>query len=182
MSFDSSYDVIIIGSGLGGLGAALTLAVKDKRVLLLEQHNLQGGFASSFVRGRFEFEVALHEMADVGGPEEENKGPIRYFLKDEGGIDVEFIPIPDAYHLILTGEHKLNAKFPFGPEEYIDAVCAAVPETWDALLSTPIPKAMNTIPPTKIAIEIIARPRNLLRCMSHLLHHSSFKFFYIKIE
>ena len=100
-----------------------------KRVLLLEQHNLQGGFASSFVRGRFEFEVALHEMADVG-PEGENKGPIRYFLKDEAGIDVEFVPIPDAYHLILTGqEHKLNAKFPFGVEAYIDAVCSAAPET-----------------------------------------------------
>ena len=32
------------------------------RVLLLEQHNLPGGFATSFVRGRFEFEAALHEL------------------------------------------------------------------------------------------------------------------------
>ena len=32
------------------------------KVLLLEQHNVLGGFTSSFVRGGFEFETALHEL------------------------------------------------------------------------------------------------------------------------
>ncbi len=129
-SFDSSYDVVVIGAGLGGLGAALNLALSQKQVLLLEQHNLPGGFASSFVRGRFEFEISLHEMCAVGPPEGPLKGPIRYVLHDESNVDVEFVPVPEAYHLILTGEeNKINVKLPFGVENFIDAVCSAVPET-----------------------------------------------------
>ena len=129
-SFDSSYDVVVIGAGLGGLGAALNLALSQKSVLLLEQHNLPGGFASSFIRGRFEFEISLHEMCAVGPPEGPLKGPIRYILHDESSVDVEFVPVPEAYHLILTGEeHKVNVKLPFGVENFIDTVCSAVPET-----------------------------------------------------
>lgn len=128
-TFDSSYDAVVVGSGLGGLAAALRLAVASKRVLLLEQHNLPGGFATSFVRGRFEFEASLHELADVG-PEGPNKGPIRYFFQDEAGVDVEFVPIPEAYRVILTDEaHKIDVELPYGVPEYIDAVCEAVPET-----------------------------------------------------
>jgi prolycopene isomerase len=63
-----AYDCVVIGAGNGGLGAAAQLAAKGASVLLLEQHNVPGGFASSFVRGRFEFEAALHEFCDVGSP------------------------------------------------------------------------------------------------------------------
>ena len=51
------YDCVVIGAGNGGLAAAARLAAAGVRVLLLEQHNLPGGFASSFTRGRFEFEI-----------------------------------------------------------------------------------------------------------------------------
>ncbi|MFX1379791.1 MAG: FAD-dependent oxidoreductase, partial [Promethearchaeota archaeon] len=53
-----TYPVIVIGAGLGGLGAACQLTSVGKKVLLLEKHNVPGGFASSFVRGRFEFDSA----------------------------------------------------------------------------------------------------------------------------
>ena len=56
----SDYDAIIIGAGNGGLTAALTVANAGRKVLLLEKHNVPGGCATSFIRGRFEFEVALH--------------------------------------------------------------------------------------------------------------------------
>ena len=52
-----SYDVIIVGAGNGGLIAACTLSQMGFRTLLLEKHNLPGGCAASFVRGRFEFEA-----------------------------------------------------------------------------------------------------------------------------
>ena len=48
------YDCVVIGAGNGGLGAAAQLAAKGAKVLVLEQHSVPGGFASSFVRGRFE--------------------------------------------------------------------------------------------------------------------------------
>ncbi|MGB4215257.1 MAG: FAD-dependent oxidoreductase [Dethiobacteria bacterium] len=106
-----SPDVIVVGAGLGGLAAALKLASEGVKVLLLEQHNLPGGFATSFVRGCFEFEVSLHEMSDVGPPG--NKGAVRRFLEDETGVQVEFLPVPEAYHLVLP-ESEINIKIPFG--------------------------------------------------------------------
>ena len=62
----SDYDVIVVGAGNAGLTAAATLQRAGKRTLLLEQHNVPGGCATSFRRGRFEFEVALHQLSGVG--------------------------------------------------------------------------------------------------------------------
>ena len=42
------YDVIIVGSGLGGLSAGAILAKAGKKVLVLERHYQFGGFATSF--------------------------------------------------------------------------------------------------------------------------------------
>ena len=60
--FDQPYDVVVIGAGNGGLTAATQLAISGKKIILFEQHNLPGGFATSFIRGRFEFEATLHEF------------------------------------------------------------------------------------------------------------------------
>ena len=48
-----NYDAVVIGSGNGGLIAALRLAKSNKKVLLVERHILPGGFATGFSRGRF---------------------------------------------------------------------------------------------------------------------------------
>jgi phytoene dehydrogenase-like protein len=54
----ADYEAIVIGAGNGGLTAATALAQKGVKTLLLERHNIPGGSATSFCRGRFEFEVA----------------------------------------------------------------------------------------------------------------------------
>jgi phytoene dehydrogenase-like protein len=56
------YDAIIIGGGLGGLISGAKLSKEGKRVLLLEQHNIPGGCATTFKRKDFTMEVGLHEM------------------------------------------------------------------------------------------------------------------------
>ena len=56
-----SYDVAVIGSGLGGLTAANLLAKAGHRVLLVEQHYRLGGLATWFRRpGGHIFDVSLH--------------------------------------------------------------------------------------------------------------------------
>lgn len=121
------YDAVVIGAGNGGLTAAATLAGKGLKTLLLEQHNLPGGFATSFVRGRFEFEPSLHEISDFGPSED--KGNLRALLEDRIGIDTEWIRVPEAYRLVIPNEigGRLDINVPFGVEEYIGKIEEYVP-------------------------------------------------------
>ena len=58
------YDVIVIGSGLGGLVCARQLAKQGRSVLVLERQAQLGGCLQSYRRGDFEFDTGLHY---VGG-------------------------------------------------------------------------------------------------------------------
>jgi len=121
-----SYDAIVVGAGNGGLSAAAQLAAKGVQVLLLEQHNLPGGFATSFVRGRFEFEGAMHLVADVGTPA--SPGGVRTYLENDLGVHLDWFEIPEAFRLILTDPGKeLDVTVPYGRQPFIDAIEKAVP-------------------------------------------------------
>jgi prolycopene isomerase len=123
---------VVIGAGNGGLCAAAQLAAKGVKVLLLEQHNLPGGFASSFVRGRFEFETAMHFVADVGPPT--HRGSTRTFLEDEVGVHLDWVEMPEAYRLILTDPgQELDVTIPYGREAYINAIEQEVPGSKEAV-------------------------------------------------
>ena len=56
----SHYDVIVVGSGLGGLTCANRLTAAGHSVLLLEHHTQIGGLAAWFKRGGHIFDVSLH--------------------------------------------------------------------------------------------------------------------------
>lgn len=58
---EDSYDVVVIGSGLGGLTSANYLAKNGHKVLLLEHHYQFGGLATWFKRpGGHIFDISLH--------------------------------------------------------------------------------------------------------------------------
>lgn len=111
------YDVVVVGAGMGGLSAATHLAAGGLRVLLLEQHVKVGGCTTSFRRGDFRFDVALHEMSLGGGREK----PLLLQLFDKAGIrsDVDLIRLPDLGRSIFpgfefttpNGEHEMVAAF-----------------------------------------------------------------------
>ncbi len=103
MSFyKDHYQVVIIGGGLSGFGTALQLQQKGiTDILILEKHNLPGGLASSYVRDGIEIEATLHEMMSIGPKEDRLK--VGQFL-DDCGVDIDWMRVPEAYRLILTGE------------------------------------------------------------------------------
>ncbi len=76
---DNEYDVIVIGSGIGGLTCSALLSKRGYKVLVLEQHYQVGGYCSSFMRGGFIFNVGVENVSGIW-----EKGPITYLLEELG--------------------------------------------------------------------------------------------------
>lgn len=105
----ADYDAIVIGAGNGGLTAATTLARAGVKTLLLERHNIPGGCATSFIRGRFEFEVALHQLSGVGT--EDFAGPLKGSLSDLGVLDdIDLVRMDNLYRIVLPGQMDITLK------------------------------------------------------------------------
>ena len=125
------YDAVVIGAGNGGLVAAIRLLQGGAKVLVVEKHNLPGGFATSFRRGRFEFEASLHELNDFGT--KDNSGDVRALFDSLGVTDkIEWLEIPEAYR-VISKEEKIDATMPFGVKNFIDKMVSYVPESKDSI-------------------------------------------------
>ncbi|OGK79485.1 MAG: all-trans-retinol 13,14-reductase [Candidatus Rokubacteria bacterium GWC2_70_16] len=78
------HDVIVVGSGIGGLTAGALLARRGLRVLVLEQHYLAGGFCTSWPRHvrvgdrrlRYIFDAGVHDVSGLG-----ERGAVRHLLR-----------------------------------------------------------------------------------------------------
>lgn len=103
----SQYDAVVIGAGNGGLTAAATLARGGAKTLLLERHNIPGGCATSFVRGDYEFEVALHQLSGLGT--EEKPFIMRKIFRELGVLDkVEFVQEHQLYRMTVKDEFDIT--------------------------------------------------------------------------
>lgn len=131
------YDAVVVGSGCSGLSAALKLQLSGKKTLLIEQHNLPGGCATSFSRGRFEFEPSLHELCDVGP--ENLPGEVRKMM-DEYGVKLNWLACPDCFRMVsrfsdgtpmdVTMPHGIDA-FIAKMEEYVPGSTPKMKELFD---------------------------------------------------
>ena len=96
----NGFDAVVIGAGNAGLTAAATLQRAGARTLLVERHNVPGGCATSFRRGRFEFEVALHQLSGIGEPGQAFS--LRESLEELGIADkLDFVAEDDLYRLVV---------------------------------------------------------------------------------
>lgn len=91
-----NYDVVIIGAGVGGITAGLTLANSKKKVLILEKNDIPGGLATTIRKGRFEFDTSCYELYGFGT--EEQNGSIAHLLK-KFDISVSTLDVPFNYKI-----------------------------------------------------------------------------------
>lgn len=121
---NDKYDVIVVGAGNGGLVAAANTAKAGLKTLLLEKHNIPGGCASSFRRGRFEFEPSLHELASVGTAE---KPDSVYKVFDELGAKIDWKYEHNVFRAIVKGEDGYDITLKAGKEAFCDSLESYVP-------------------------------------------------------
>ncbi len=129
------FDVVVIGSGSGGLSAAVALANAGKRVGVFEQHYLPGGYSQSFQLNGYRFSPGIHYIGQLGPGQR-----LRRIYEGLGVADdlIFFELDPDGYDRVVVGdEHfsipkgvdrfraRLHERFPTetkGIDGYLDLV------------------------------------------------------------
>lgn len=133
------YDVVIIGSGMGGLVAANILAREGRSVCVLEKNNQYGGNLQTFVRDRTIFDTGVHYLGGLS----EGQNLYRYFdylgileglnfkKLDEDGFDIITFDNDKTEYPHAQGyenfKNKLLDKFP-DEEKAITSYCAKLQE------------------------------------------------------
>lgn len=137
------YDIVIIGSGLGGLVSSILLAKEGYSVCVLEKNNQFGGNLQTFVRDKTIFDTGIHYIGGLS----EGQNLYKYFkylgimddlrLKkmDEDGFDMISFENDDREYPHAQGyDNFVNQLVKFFPEERetIQKYCDEVTNTCDS--------------------------------------------------
>lgn len=95
---ENEFDVIIVGSGIGGLTCGALLSKRGYKVLVLEQHYQVGGYCSSFKRKGFVFNTGVEDVSGLW-----EKGTLTHLLR-ELGLRKEDLFVRNTTEYIFNGK------------------------------------------------------------------------------
>ena len=126
------YDVIVAGSGIGGLTAASLLAKSGKSVLVLESHDRPGGYAHGFNRKKYHFDSGVH-LTSGCGPQGYPGGQVIHKVLKALGVDgaIQFIGIDPFSHAYYPG---LNTGLPQSIQAFVATLADLFPAEQQGLL------------------------------------------------
>ncbi|XP_072493099.1 all-trans-retinol 13,14-reductase-like isoform X1 [Notamacropus eugenii] len=112
-------DAIVIGSGIGGLATAATLAKAGKRVLVLEQHTKAGGCCHTFKQSGLEFDTGIHY---VGWLKED--GFNRFLLDQITEGQLDWAPLDSPFDVVVLEEPSGRREFSMysGEKAYVQGL------------------------------------------------------------
>lgn len=170
---NNDYDVIVIGAGNGGLSAAAFTAKNGLKTLIVDKHNIPGGSATSFVRGRFEFETSLHELAAIGT--DDNPGQVRK-LFDLLGSDVEWCTHMGGTFRLIVPSEGIDADMPCGVPNFCKKIEELVPGSGEPMmkvfqLGMESAKALEIVMSDDYSEEVISEQcPDFYRIAGHTIH------------
>jgi len=120
------FDDLVIGAGMAGLAVASLLAKSGRRVLVLEAHDVPGGYAHTFTLKGFRFCAQVHYIFGCGEGETIDRLLGRLSLRD----DVPFVRLdPEGFdHIVVAGD---RVRVPNGLTKYRERLLRRYPE-WRA--------------------------------------------------
>lgn len=124
------YDVVIIGSGMGGLVAANIMAREGRSVCVLEKNNQFGGNLQTFVRERTIFDTGVHYIGGLSRGQNLN----RYF--DYLGI-LDGLPLKkmneDGFDIITFDNDDSTYPHAQGYDNFTAQLCKRFPQEKEAI-------------------------------------------------
>ena len=119
----NDYDVIVIGSGIGGLVTATQLAAKGANVLVLERYLIPGGSAGYFDRGDgYRFDVGASMIFGFG-----DKGTTNLLTRALDGVKMSIETIPDPVQVHYHLPDGLDLKVHKDYEKFLQELIAYFP-------------------------------------------------------
>lgn len=124
------FDILVIGSGLGGLVSALILAKEGLKVCVLEKNNQYGGNLQTFSRDKLIFDTGVHYLGGLS----EGQNLHRFFSYLEIMDELELQKMDeDGYDKITFGDDKIEYPHAQGYENFVEQLSQYFPEEKDNL-------------------------------------------------